>query len=89
VKDVRVPQSWDGVEIGYHLGPRIVVAFLGGSLAQARPPALTTTPGFLVIDFTEIALRAAGLNASEARAHFVRLPTSAYSRGSLQIAFFN
>jgi hypothetical protein len=63
---VTVPRDWDGVEIGYHLGPGISVAFLGGTLGQYRRPALITPPGFPLIDFTEIALEAAGLTPSEA-----------------------
>ena len=62
----KVPRDWDGVEIGYHLGPGILVAFLGGTLGQSRRPALITPPGFPLIDFTEIALEAAGLTPSEA-----------------------
>ena len=66
IEDVRVPQTWEGVEIGYHVGMGILVVFLGGSLGQSAPPSLDTPPGFPIIDFTEIALRAAGLGASEA-----------------------
>lgn len=62
----KVPRDWDGVEIGYHLGPGILVAFLGGTLGQSQRPALITPPGFPLIDFTEIALEGAGLTASEA-----------------------
>jgi hypothetical protein len=61
-----VPRDWDGVDIGYHLGPGVLVAFLGGTLGQSRRPALITPPGFPLIDFTEIALEAAGLTPSEA-----------------------
>jgi len=66
IDDVIVPRNWSGVEIGYHVGHSILVAFLGGRLGQSPPPALVTPPGFLLIDFTEVALRAAGLTPSEA-----------------------
>jgi hypothetical protein len=66
IADVRVPRTWEGVEIGYHLGMGVLVVFLGGTLGQSLPPSLDTPPGFPIIDFTEIALRAAGLSATEA-----------------------
>jgi hypothetical protein len=66
IDGVHVPRNWDGVEIGYHLGPGIWVAFLGGTLGQSEPPALVISPGFPLIDFTEIALEAAGLTPLEA-----------------------
>jgi hypothetical protein len=66
IADVRVPHTWEGVEIGYHLGTGILLVFLGGTLAQSLPPSLDSPPGFPIIDFTEIALRAAGLGATEA-----------------------
>jgi hypothetical protein len=66
VTDVTVPRSWEGVQIGYHMGAGFWVVFLGGTFVQALPPSLDTPPGFPIIDFTEIALRAAGLDASGA-----------------------
>jgi hypothetical protein len=51
-----------------------VIAFLDGVFSQSLPPDMTTPPGFLIIDFTEIALRAAGVGPTEAhnsRAMFV------------------
>jgi hypothetical protein len=66
IEDISVPQDWEGVEVAYHIGAGIYVAFLGGIFSQALPPSVTTPPGFRVIDFTETALRAAGLSASDA-----------------------
>jgi hypothetical protein len=66
INDVQVPSSWEGAEIAYHLGKGVEVVFLDGSLHQALPPAIATPPGFHIIDFTEIALRAAGLTATDA-----------------------
>lgn len=43
-----------------------MVVFLGGALGQFRRPVLVTPPNFPLIDFTEIALKAAGLTPSEA-----------------------
>jgi len=74
IDGVSVPQNWDGIEIGYHGSSSIVVVFLDGVFAQSLPPEMTTPPGFPVIDFTEIALRAAGVSPTEAhnsRAMFV------------------
>jgi hypothetical protein len=66
INDVVVPRDWEGVEIGYHLDAGVTVAFLGGAFSQAPPPSIVTPPGFPIIDFTEIALRAAGLSAADA-----------------------
>jgi hypothetical protein len=66
IEGVAVPQNWDGVEIGYHGSPSIVVAFLDGDFSQSLSPEMTTPPGFLIIDFTEIAIRAAGVGPTEA-----------------------
>lgn len=66
IADVRVPSDWEGVDIGYHFGMGVLVVFLGGTFAQSLPPSLATPPGFPIIDFTEIALRAAGLSATDA-----------------------
>src|SRR5262249_10769227 len=66
ISDIHVPRDWEGVEMAYHLGEGVEVVFLGGSLRQALPPSIITPPGFLIVDFTEIALRAAGLSAADA-----------------------
>jgi hypothetical protein len=66
IGDVSVPRSWEGVEIAYHLGQGILIAFLGGTLWQAPRPELITPSGFLLVDFTELALRASGLGPMEA-----------------------
>lgn len=66
ITDVRVPRAWDGVQIGYHLGASVVVVFLSGMLAQSLPPSIVTPGDFPILDFTEVALRAAGLSHGEA-----------------------
>ena len=66
IDDVRIPRNWEGNQIGYHLGMGVSVHFLGGVLGQSPPPSIITPPGFPIFDFTEIALRAAGLSRSEA-----------------------
>jgi len=66
IDDVKIPRSWEGVEISYHLGRAVFVHFLAGMLGQSLRPSLVTPPSFPIIDFTEIALRAAGLTANEA-----------------------
>ena len=74
IEGVRVPQNWDGVETGFHMGPSVVVVFLDGWFVQSLPPAILTPPDFPMIDFTEIALRISGVSPSEAhtsRAMFV------------------
>ena len=74
IEGVRVPQNWDGVETGFHMGPSAVVVFLDGLFVQSLPPAILTPPDFPMIDFTEIALRILGVDPTEAhnsRAMFV------------------
>jgi hypothetical protein len=66
IEGVRVPQDWDGVETGFHMGPFVVVFFLDGIFWQSLPPQMMTPPGFPMIDFTEIALRISGVGPSEA-----------------------
>jgi hypothetical protein len=66
VDGVNVPRDWDGITIGYHLDHSILVAFLGGTLAQSLRTSLVTPRGFPLIDFTEIALQAAGLSPADA-----------------------
>jgi hypothetical protein len=66
ITDVPVPRPWDGAEIGYHLGVGVVVVFLSGTLAQSLPPSIATPADFPIMDFTETALRAAGLSATDA-----------------------
>jgi len=66
IQDVSVPQNWDGVETGFHMGPAVVVFFLDGTFAQSLPPQILTPPAFPIIDFTEIALRISGVGPSEA-----------------------
>jgi hypothetical protein len=66
IYDVNVPGEWDGVRISYHVGAGIIVAFLGGTFAQAMTPSIITPPRFAIIAYTEAALRAAGLSASDA-----------------------
>jgi hypothetical protein len=66
IERVDVPRNWHGAEIAHHTGPGIWIVFLGGSLGQSPRPSLVTPPNFPLIDFTEIALEAAGLTPSEA-----------------------
>jgi len=47
IDGVNVPQSWDGVEIGHHLGHSIVIVFLGGTLGEGIRPALITAQGLV------------------------------------------
>src|SRR5262249_37186440 len=66
IEDGSVPQSWDGAETGFHMGPSVAVFFLDGFLGQSLPPQIMTPPGFPLIDFTELALRIAGVGPAEA-----------------------
>jgi hypothetical protein len=65
--DIHVPRTWEGSEISYHVGIGVGVVFLNGTLWQSPPPSIVVTPaGFPTVEFTEMALRIAGLGALEA-----------------------
>jgi hypothetical protein len=82
IDGVDVPQNWDGIEIGYHVDRSAVVVSLDGTFEQSLPPVLLAPTDFPLIDFTETALRIAGVNPLDAhasRAMFVE------SRGAFAI----
>jgi len=67
--DVQVPASWDGALLRTEIGPMVGADYPDGTeVLQVRPIAFYAPAGFALNTFAEVAFRAVGLSARDARA---------------------
>jgi hypothetical protein len=68
VRDVVVPEDWNGIELGVQVSAGIGADYGNVYLAQRLPLTLDAPPGFPLDQFLECLLRIAGIGAPDARA---------------------
>jgi len=79
VRDVAVPQAWNGVVINLRQNPGILTDYGDFFIAQAPSQTMNTPAGFPLAQFVEVILRIAGIKDAEARTlrqRFSSSPTS-------------
>ena len=67
VSDLTVPKEWEGTTLVMEAGPVIIANYDGVEIMQSGPFRMTTPSGFQFGRFMEIAFRAFGRSADEAR----------------------
>jgi hypothetical protein len=78
ITGLHPPKDWNGAHVALHTTPIVTVDYqrLDIELLQSAPLIISAPPGFHMGNFTELALRILGLNATQARHFGSRMSTT-------------